>query len=105
MENLDFQIANEFRCRLESITPVVDMGIFGSHARGDAQPDSDLDVFIKVDFLDRSLREMIYDLAWEIGFQYDRVISTFVVTEEQVKYGAVGANPLLSQVMKEGILV
>ncbi len=35
--------------------------------------------------LDRSLREKIYDLAWEIGFNYERVISTFVVTEEQVK--------------------
>ena len=31
--------------------------------------------------------------------------SPFVVTEEQVKFGAVGANPLLSKVMEEGIVI
>jgi tRNA(fMet)-specific endonuclease VapC len=55
--------------------------------------------------LDRAVREIIYEVAWEVGFQYDRVISTFVVTDEQIKTGAVGANPLLSKVMTEGVLV
>ncbi|MDA0268793.1 MAG: nucleotidyltransferase domain-containing protein, partial [Cyanobacteria bacterium] len=63
------------------------------------------DVFIQVKTLDRALREQIYDLAWEIGFEYDRVISTFVVTEAQIREGAVGASPLLTKVLEEGIAV
>ncbi|MGK7955362.1 MAG: nucleotidyltransferase family protein [Crocosphaera sp.] len=105
MENLDRQIVADFRHRLEEITLVLDVRIFGSRARGDAQIDSDLDVFVKVAQLDRSLREKIYDLAWKIGFKYERVISTFVVTEKKIKDGAVGANPLLSRVMEEGIVI
>ncbi|OBQ31774.1 MAG: nucleotidyltransferase, partial [Anabaena sp. MDT14b] len=42
---------------------------------------------------------------WEVGFKYDLVISTFVVTEAQVKRGAIGASPLLSKVLQEGIIV
>jgi predicted nucleotidyltransferase len=44
MEKLDYQIVGEFRHHLEQITPILDLRIFGSRARGDAQADSDLDL-------------------------------------------------------------
>ena len=44
-------------------------------------------------------------MAWEVGFKYDRVISTFIVTEQQLKTGAVGASPLMAKIAQEGVKV
>lgn len=105
IDPIDRKAVSELRSRLETIVPVLDLRVFGSRSRGDAGEDSDLDVFVQLETLDRPLREKIHDLAWEIGFEYDRVISTFVVTETQIREGAVGASPLLAKVLEEGIVV
>jgi predicted nucleotidyltransferase len=99
----DRQIACEFQRRLAEVAPVLDLRVFGSRARGDAAPDSDLDVFIELETCTPDLRRRISEIAWEVGFEMDRVISTVVATREELERGAMGANLLVLNVEREGV--
>ncbi|MBF0236542.1 MAG: nucleotidyltransferase domain-containing protein [SAR324 cluster bacterium] len=101
----DRQIATIFRDRLKQITPILEFKVFGSRVRGDFTEESDLDIYVKTVSMNNALRYQISDLAWEIGFENDRVIGTFVTTESQIRQGAQGANPLIAQIEKEGVEV
>ncbi len=99
----DRRIAREFQRRLATVVSVLDMRVFGSRARGDAAPDSDLDVFIEVAESTPELRQRISEIAWEVGFEMDRVISVVVATRDQLEHGAMGASPLVLHVEREGV--
>jgi len=43
------------------------MVVFGSRTRGEASPDSDLDLFIEVSELTTDIREQIQMTAWEVS--------------------------------------
>lgn len=68
MNEPDRQIALEFKQRLSQVTSLLDFRVFGSRARGDAEEYSDVDVYIKVESLDRNMKDKIREIAWEIGF-------------------------------------
>ncbi len=103
LTEIDRQIANEFQSRLNAIAPMAAVYVFGSRARGEAAEDSDLDMFIELDTLNPELRQQIFELAWEVGFETDRIITTIVTTHEELQYGAMGASPLIAAVEREGI--
>ena len=101
----DLQIAQQLKRSLKEITPLLNLVVYGSRTRGDASPDSDLDIYIEVPDITPQLRRRISELAWEVGFENGRVISTFVVTSEDLQTGPVGASPLVKTVVAEGIPV
>ncbi len=103
LSKIDRQIANEFQNRMNAIDPAAVIYVFGSRARGEAAEDSDLDMFIELDTLTPELRQQIFELAWEVGFETDRIITTIVTTHEELQYGAMRANPLIAAVEREGI--
>lgn len=77
--------------------------LFGSQARGDATRYSDIDLLVIVPSLDPSIRKLISETAWEVGFDAGKVISTVPTTEENMNYYAI--LPFYKNVKKEGIAV
>lgn len=102
---IDERIAAIFKRQLQKLVHPLDVRVFGSRARGDAAPDSDLDIYIELEEVTPQLRDQISEAAWLVGFDHDCVISTFVVTREQLEHGALGASPLVASVMREGFAV
>lgn len=102
----DREVALRFKKRLlESGVPVVELRVYGSRARGDFSPESDLDVFLIVRELTRKIRETISELAWECGFDADKVITTVEFTPDEVLRTPLRASPFIHAVMEEGIVV
>jgi len=99
----DKETALEFKRRAAAVVPVLRLSVFGSRARGDATTESDLDLFLVVNQIDADLRERISEVAWEVGFENDVVLSTFVATTEQLEHGPLGVSPIIHQIEKEGI--
>jgi predicted nucleotidyltransferase len=101
----DAQVVQLLKQRIQAITEIKQMIVFGSRARGDATEESDLDVFIELSELTPALRREIYLIAWEIGFDHGMVISTFLTTTPLLVDSPLSANPILHVIETEGVMV
>lgn len=99
----DQQILAEFAHKLRAKFPQASIWAFGSRARGDAQPDSDLDICVVVEALNRSIWETISDTAWEVGFHHDVVVTTVKYSRQQFESSPRSTSPLIRNILAEGI--
>ena len=80
---------------------IKDIILFGSRARGDYYSESDYDVIVLVDRESKELKDKIFNLSCEIGWQYNVIIMVFVHKKsyyEDKKY-----EPLFMNIRKEGV--
>jgi uncharacterized protein len=103
MNSSDQNVLSAFATRLRQSLPHAALWAFGSRARGDAAPDSDLDICVVVDHLDRATRTLIRQIAWEIGFANDVVITTVKYSRDAFDHGPSSVSPLVQTVLREGI--
>ncbi len=77
MSQEDRRIFREFKTLVKGRYSEARIWAFGSRARGEATWDSDFDVFIVLNEVDQKAYRYIRDIAWEVGFTNERVITTF----------------------------
>lgn len=99
----DRKILSEFSLRLLQRFPDARLWAFGSRARGNATWDSDFDFCIVLDNVDSNIDQWIRDLAWEVGFENERVITTVVLDKYQFEEGPMSESTLVANIIKESI--
>ena len=97
-------ILAELRCWFETVyrERLVRLVLFGSQARGDAEPGSDIDVLVVLKGSVSPCEEIartINDVA-DISLEYNEVVSCVFVSEEQFERER---SPLLLNVRREGV--
>ncbi|HHT9124244.1 MAG TPA: nucleotidyltransferase domain-containing protein [Candidatus Brocadiia bacterium] len=82
---------------------IKDIILFGSRARGDSYPDSDYDLIVLVDRETKELEDKIFNIACEIGWRNNVIITVFV--HEKTYYEKKKYEPFFMNIRKEGIYI
>lgn len=85
----------------ESIGRPVELILFGSYARGEADADSDVDVLAIIPQLDKCTLDTLLEAAWEVSFESGKIFSVIPVAADELS--ALTESPFLQNVQREGI--
>jgi predicted nucleotidyltransferase len=96
LRKLRVELSNVLGTRMDSIY------LYGSRARGDARPDSDIDVLIVIngEFDYSELLDQTIDLVARLSLEHDVVISRVFVPKKQFAHEM---SPFLMNVRREAV--
>jgi DNA polymerase sigma len=104
MQAIERQILDRFKDLLKERLTQHQIIMFGSRARGDAEPYSDLDVIVIIDgMLDEATREWVSDCAWEAGYVQGLIIVPVIFSRTQWEQGPERHSLQAQAVASEGI--
>lgn len=99
----DKRILDEFSRRVRERFSKARIWAFGSRVKGNATWESDFDICVVLDRHDDAAERFIRDVAWEVGFENERVITTVVFDSEQFERGPLSESTLVKNILQEGI--
>jgi predicted nucleotidyltransferase len=106
MNIIEKNVLDAFKALLSKRLSLYRVILFGSRARGDAMPYSDMDVLV---ILNESTSEQdndyVSDCAWEAGFEHGIVVVPVVFTREEWENSPERYSLLAQAVREEGVLI
>ena len=84
---------------------LIELKLFGSKARGDDRPDSDIDILVIVATDDWRIRDKVYDVATDILLQKDVCISPKVISKNRFDQLCKEGTSFMRNVSKNAITV
>ena len=103
MSKQDRRILDQFTSRVRERFPEARIWAFGSRARGNATWESDFDICIVLNQVNQETDRWIRDIAWEVGFENELVITTVVFDFDQFENGPMSESTLVANVLQEGV--
>lgn len=99
----DSRILNEFATRVRRRLSGAWIWAFGSRSRGKADWDSDMDVCVVREHMEREKDQWIRATAWEVGFENERIITTVVFDKDQFEHGPMSESTFVANILREGV--
>ena len=84
---------------------LVELRLFGSKARGDSDPESDIDVLVVLRECDWQTKRKVFDLCFDIGLENDVLLSPIVYSRSRFQSGLTRVTPFYQNVEREGVTV
>jgi predicted nucleotidyltransferase len=97
IQRLKDGLARDFR--------LVELRLFGSKARGDSNPESDIDVLIVLEEFDWETEKAVSHLCFEINIEYGVLLVPVLYSRAEYESDLTKVTPFYQNVRKEGVLV
>lgn len=104
--NIDVAVGKLKKSLKEKFGKEIELFLFGSAARGESSELSDVDVLILLKKpVSTAVEEEIYDIAYEIGLEFDIVFGIIVHTKKEWEKLSNVQSPLVVEIKKEGVKI
>ena len=90
---------------LSSRFNLVDLRLFGSKARGEDTPESDIDVMIEIAESNPEIESQIDDIIFEINLKNDSFIFAVFFSKKEIEEGPLSKSPIYKIIEKEGVSI
>ena len=107
LNELEHKALKKFKITLEKVLGknLVDVKLFGSKARGDADKDSDIDVLVLISSDDWHICDIVYDIATDILLETGVCLSPKIITQKDYSRLSEIGIPFIKNVSRDGISI